>query len=422
MTKKWMSGILAVTMTMSLFSPAMAATKDEIYMIPEQGAWVDLTEMAILDESETETYNKYELKFDVTSDARSAGVTSWDILELCNCVGEEIYDGHVVRTYTTEDLDDLIDNCAVITGISSLDSIVYVAYTAIDGNEVVLGYTVDGLVEKCVYNPKEDSAVSITDDAGIMYSNFRYGNYYQMSDATEEYIETCLEDNNIEKLKNTLGLSVTIEDGFTMIEEVPVAKVAAPPTTENNVVATLKSDFPQYSKKQVYSTTGTVTALGKSASIKVYETRANYVKKSVNIVNYGVGTVVSSIMTAFGFSTATPVLAILSALNIACTVATEGGKLQDAVNLCRTAKFSFIGNRRGDVYDSTKYNDYVKVIDLTSSGEFTYGYDKDGNYIWVVSMTPTCYDVAYTKIANDALTNYNWDVANNSYCSQYAPA
>lgn len=243
-----------------------------------------------------------------------------------------------------------------------------------------------------------------------------------MSDATLNYIEECVESNDIMKLENTVGLSVTTEDDFTIIEEVPIAKVVAPPTTENGVANTLKSDFPQYSQKQVYTTTGTSTALGKSVSIRVYETRANYVKKSVNIANYGAGTLLSVIMTALGFNTVTPVAAILSSLGVAYTAASEAGKLQSAANLCRTAKYSFTGNRRGDVYDSTRYNNYVKVIDLTSSGEFSYGYDKNGNYLWIVSMEPTCYNTNYSTIANDALKNYNWDVALNGFCSQYAPA
>lgn len=223
------------------------------------------------------------------------------------------------------------------------------------------------------------------------------------------------------RFRNTVGLSVTMEDGFTFIEEVPVTRVAPPPTNENEVVNTLKSDFPQYGKKEIYSTTGDCTALGKSVSIKVYESRTAYVKKSVNIARYAAGTTLSVIMTAIGVSGAGPVAAILSALSIAYTAATEAGKLQEAVNLCRTAKFSFSGNRRGDVYDTTRYNNYVRVVNLTSSGEFTYGYDAKGNYHWIVSMEPTCYSVASSKIAKDALTNYNWDVANNGYCSQYTP-
>lgn len=137
--------------------------------------------------------------------------------------------------------------------------------------------------EKCVYNPQEDSAVSITQEEGLLYSNLRYGNQYEMSDATLEYIENCIENDKIEQLRNTVGLSVTMEDGFTFIEEVPVTRVAPPPTNENEVVNTLKSDFPQYGKKEIYSTTGDCTALGKSVSIKVYESRTAYVKKSVNI-------------------------------------------------------------------------------------------------------------------------------------------
>lgn len=56
------------------------------------------------------------------------------------------------------------------------------------------------------------------------------------------------------RFRNTVGLSVTMEDGFTFIEEVPVTRVAPPPTNENEVVNTLKSDFPQYGKKEIYST------------------------------------------------------------------------------------------------------------------------------------------------------------------------
>ena len=145
-----------------------------------------------MSEMEQAQYSEYELRPVAMAYVNDVEITSSDILSLCNCIDEEIYDTHVVRTYTTDKVREFIKDCKKITSVSSLDNLVYVTYVTNDDYEVVLGYSEDGLEEKCVYNPQEDSAVSITQEEGLLYSNLRYGNQYEMSDATLEYIENCI--------------------------------------------------------------------------------------------------------------------------------------------------------------------------------------------------------------------------------------
>lgn len=130
MTKKLLSVVLAGAMTMSLSTPVLADTGENVYTIPEQGMWINNMEITPLSEMEQAQYSEYELRPVAMAYVNDVEITSSDILSLCNCIDEEIYDTHVVRTYTTDKVREFIKDCKKITSVSSLDNLVYVTYVA----------------------------------------------------------------------------------------------------------------------------------------------------------------------------------------------------------------------------------------------------------------------------------------------------
>lgn len=62
--KKVLSLLIAIIMCVGMVAPAMASTKEQMYIIPEQGTWVNSTVTTILDDAETKNYEQYELNPD----------------------------------------------------------------------------------------------------------------------------------------------------------------------------------------------------------------------------------------------------------------------------------------------------------------------------------------------------------------------
>ena len=170
MIKKFASIALAAAMALVLMVPAMASAKEEDSAIPEAGTGTSPT-VASLNPSAISDYDKYALHSSGETD--SAAITSSDILALCDCIKETTVDEHITRTYTSDTLINLIDDCKELTGISSLDNIVYIAYTTNDLKEVILAYSDSGIAEKMIYDPATDKAISITGDSALVYSNVR---------------------------------------------------------------------------------------------------------------------------------------------------------------------------------------------------------------------------------------------------------
>ena len=91
------------------------------------------------------------------------------------------------------------------------------------------------------------------------------------------------------------------------------------------------------------------------------------------------------------------------------------------MSLCKSAHYKFTASRLGYAYDSTSYNNYVRVIDYTSTGGFAGGYDKNGDFTWIIDEPPSAFNHSYSQIADKTIYNYNVDVLMNNCCTLYYP-
>lgn len=110
-------------------------------------------------------------------------------------------------------------------------------------------------------------------------------------------------------------------------------------------------------------------------------------------------------------------ISILDALGIGIDIYNQ---IEDAVSLCNSAEYNYHGTRRGCVYDTTVYNQYVLILRYAGEGKFSGGYSNTGDFVWTHSIVSTAYSYPYPTISNNSLTNYNNDLlANNNLCTYY---
>lgn len=67
------------------------------------------------------------------------------------------------------------------------------------------------------------------------------------------------------------------------------------------------------------------------------------------------------------------------------------------------------------------YSISVRVIDYTSTGGFAGGYDKNGDFTWIIDEPPSAFNHSYSQIADKTIYNYNVDVLMNNCCTLYYP-
>lgn len=100
-----------------------------------------------------------------------------------------------------------------------------------------------------------------------------------------------------------------------------------------------------------------------------------------------------------------------------------GGALVEAVTVYRKADYSYRLSRYGYAFDSTVYDEYVRVFEHGSGGIFSGGYDSDekDNFVWVINLEPSTEAYSYDSISNTTIHNYNADIAMHQYCTLYFP-
>ncbi len=95
--------------------------------------------------------------------------------------------------------------------------------------------------------------------------------------------------------------------------------------------------------------------------------------------------------------------------------------ISEAATLHRSGNFQYTVNRRGGVFDTTVYNDFVLVVNQSGTGAFAGGYASSGIFTWVHNNVCNLFYDSIPGTADEAMNNYNWDIANNGQCSAYSP-
>lgn len=347
---------------------------------------------------------------------------------LSHCTYERSMDtgASVFHIYSSDSLAQYLFDCSSIKEISLSGDFLYIYYYTTDNKEVILCYNADGLHNRGVYNPDDDSIFFEDEVSACVYSNARNGSYYEMSPELEATIDDLILAEEWDALSEIEDISVvTYEDGTIAIEpRFELYSDSKQPqtrangfTSESALLADLRSDFPMYSKLVKASYSKYCSYLGQNVAVRVKETRNAYTKKTANFSSFAVGTAVSIVGLTIGVEV-TIAAVILTSVGIGISF---GDFIESAVSLCKSAVYKFTGKRDAYVYDSTTYNTDVNVHGYWSTGEFTGGYDSSGNFTWVISTPCSAFNHSYADLADRAIYLYNANLVVEGFCTAYYP-
>lgn len=441
--KKMICFVLTLCLLISTTVPAFAEER-----VASSG-YVNTSATLNLTNKQAEEYMKYQA--DISASKSSLAVVndgenvSLDYLlqhseKIENC---KIGDTECV-VYNPELFNAIFPYSEEIRDVSTLDDVLYVSYLTTDGKEVIISYIDSEFNDMCIYDEQTDEAVFISTTEKCKFTGFRRGTHYQMSEETKSLIDSYLENGDIEGLAQVENINVIdLGDGNYYIEEIvpgvdivvnelsavnfsDTASLNSIGTKSNNtgvkgfrstseLIADLKSDFPYLNTSSFFSRN--CTALGKNVDVKVETYRNNYVKLSADWRNFGIGTALS-LIASFLTIDVPMVATILSTMSIAVSAEST---IKSAVTLYSTAEYTFSGRLVGRVYDSTKYDDYVYVIEHTDEGRFAGGYDANDLWHWIIVERNSALDMDKGTAATNAMTDYNWDIALNGICSAFTP-
>lgn len=401
---------------------------------------------SVQDENNNKKYLVSETAF-----VNSSGKTNYigSLLEFCNQNGETVTinnpAGDIESTlYVANGLSELIPMCPgdhAISDIEMLNSHLYIIYRASDGMEVTLCYSTSGLMNYMVYDPAMDSAFINDGKQSTINEGVRAGVTFEMSDELEEQINDYLDEGDIDSIRNIVGISVIEDESGISIE--PDMQILAPQvipgtngtgngsgmmyvhgngvdyfTTNAEMLADLKADWPTYTNTTKLTTTKYCDELNRYVSVKVTESRDTYTKKTANWGSWAVNTLVSVIATALGLASGTGGIAIASAILSAAGVGISTiDTITSAAYLGKSAAYTYHGARTGYVWDYTQYNNYVKVANYTGNGEFHGGYTSNGTWAWIHYTESFAYSIAYASVANAAIGAYNGDLMDHAVTS-----
>lgn len=421
MFKKILSFMLCVVLVTSSSLTALASNK--VNTVNDSYVITDKTQIHEAQEHEKENYSFYNIDLKQNFPRKSiANSTRKNILELCHLSDSVNINNMKIDSYTSNEIQDLLYKYYEIIEISDIQGILHISYITTENKEVRLVYDDDGLLERAVYDIDSDIAYIETKTSSTIHENFREGISYEMNEETLNKINKCFEEGNIDELKRLQDLDVTVDnDGNVFVEpnlnSIYMTRSSEGFTSTSELLSDLKASFKPYTNKKVYSTSKYCNALSKNISLKVLDTRNAYTKKSANWKNFAIETTLSAIGLYLGLPT-TAIATILSAHGIAISTTNF---IKEAVTLYKSAVYTFSGIKRTYVYDTTVYNDWVRVYGLSNKGEFTGGYNSKDVFTWVISETSSALEKSNSTVVNKAASNYNADILSHGYCSLYEP-
>lgn len=128
-----------------------------------------ISRQVVLSDAEIKKYDIYKL-------AITENTTKDDIKELCTEVGRGQVKDIEYTKLSSDELEDYLYKCKQIEDIEEIREILYVLYTTNDNLTVYLAYANEGICTMDIYDEKKDKLVSVTQEGGTLYKNFKKGN------------------------------------------------------------------------------------------------------------------------------------------------------------------------------------------------------------------------------------------------------
>lgn len=431
--KKIISFLLALVLSIAFSVQALATdiSSNERIIIRDNVIETPLTV------EQAETYAIYEISLSQIppqnqSQPQSDQSVVNSILSLCSLDKTVQVDSLIIKEYSSNTLSNYLPYCNEILSISLMNGFLYVFYNALDGKEVTLGYSDNGLREKTVYDVATDSAVIEINGGATLYQNFRQGISVEMSDELINEIDNYVMAEDWEALYALEEIEVTADDTGTISihpavslydntsNVIPSAVVSSVDAFESDadMLAHLQSRFPPYSKTIIGTYTRYCSALNSNVSIQVKESRDAYSRTHANWRDFVIGTAITTITTFLGGPNISVTVLILSALGVGLSAANE---LENHVTLCNSANYSYYGTRSGYAYDTTLYQNYVRVVNYSDRAEFHGGYTADGIFEWIIYSYPDAFNHTTSDIADTTISWYNSNISVHGYCKSYFP-
>lgn len=155
--------------------------------------------------------------------------------------------------------------------------------------------------------------------------------------------------------------------------------------------------------------------------VSVKESRDDYVGVGFNYQNFVVGSTLTAIGIFLGGLSAGVAATLLTAANVVYIIQGGIGLIQEAIRTSKDAQYDYWGKRDGYVYDTTVWNQDVKVIWHEAIGTFDGGYLPNGDWAWIESPRSSAYNYSATSIADSTIYNYNMCILAYGYCQAYYP-
>ena len=378
-----------------------------------------------LSATEADMYSCFEVSRNINEEVALANDVSMKeyILSLCTLSAENYFSEIQVKSYESETLQEALYECDRIGEITLIGEVLYVTYFTTSGIEVRLGYNNAGLTEKVVYYPETDTAIIQNMGVTTRCDGFRAGCSSEISDELLAEIDRLIEEQNWDTLNDLECVDWESENPVaesSSMLSTPRAGGAFGFTSDAQMLANLKADFPMKTDAVLYNQSKYTSILAKNYTVKVLEDRNGYVRKTSEWKNFIASTALTAIGAYLSVTTA-GTITILDALGIGMAIVDGVNQILESVTLYRSAKYKYLGARDGYVLDDTVYNKFVHVIYHSGYGEFTGGYSSSGVFTWVESGRSSAYDHSASSIADKALEYYAKNVYADGYCSAYWP-
>ena len=429
--KKVFSMGIVICMMLTMIVPAFANQLNEEKLEIASG-YVDISRTEEASPAEIVLAEKYKATAFTPTEAYLTNAVSLSekeqLLTFCTEISRtQIGDTNLLIGYSERNLKTVLAECRSVTDVFQVNGILYISYVANDGKEVILSYSDSGFYDLCAYNSADDTAIYISQTEQKKYINCRNGTYYEMTEETLEMIYSYIDRGDYEGLSQADGISVIPTNGGYIIEEelpkkIPLFSI----TNEANVTGTMTRSSAPTTDSELYQSLldswpmqNSVYTMGTTPASQVIVLRNNYIRIGADWEDFEKNSTLSAIATALAIASKDYVELLLQALGIAFS----GNTLLEEVRLCRSATYEFSSNKKGLVYDNTVYNDYVYVVQYSDRvGTFAGGFDPEGDFVWIYHAQSPTWNMSNQTVSSNAVSDYNWDVSLNGYCSSYNPS
>ncbi|MBQ5950973.1 MAG: hypothetical protein IJL66_02340 [Lachnospiraceae bacterium] len=407
-SKKWLSLALVFGMAFSMVVPVYAGGRN--------GNKASLEYVYIDNYKVQEASAEQEKQNEKYAEASVDNVWQF-VLDRCQVAEDRSTKEMTTIIYTTTGVNEIFRESKEITGVFHMGDAMYVEYKSGDGKEITLVYTGKERVQLLVYDPKTDELYSDLYGKKELHKNFRHGTQIVLTDESLKLLDRA----SPEEWQRLAEESEKYDEiFFPEVENLLTARGSGSgekgATNPAELLADLKSNFPMYTDQLKRSTWRYCAALSKNVAIRVSETRNGYIKVKADFRSFVINTTFTTIAAKLSISS----LWVAPVLTVAGIAYSALGFITEAATLVHSAEYRFLGQRIGRVFDSTRFNAYVRTVTKSGYGKFSGGYDSSGIFRWIISGSCPAYEKTYEQLADIAMSNYNADIVSHGTCT-YEP-